>query len=150
MAVSGMSPVAYFKCLRNVVVCLSPISSPISSPFMISSPQNIMPLYPSLLTSGDYMGEDLSDILILFPISSTGDFSSSDLRVVSFRVMRPSSSVSGVSIISLFTPDPLDLCFKIMSILDMSLLISIVRSAWSLDYSLYLTMAVISLDLYSR
>ena len=150
MAVSGMSPVAYFKCLRNVVVCLSPISSPISSPFMISSPQNIMPLYPSLLTSGDYMGEDLSDILILFPISSTGNFSSSDLRVVSFRVMRPSSSVSGVSIISLFTPDPLDLYFKIMSILDMSLLISIVRSAWSLDYSLYLTMAVISLDLYSR
>ena len=55
-----------------------------------------------------------SDSLILFPISSIDTFLYSNLRVVYFRMMRHSSSISGVSIISIFTPDPLGLGFKVM------------------------------------
>ena len=88
-----------------------------------------MILYLSSLTSSYNMGGYFSDSLLLFPISSIDTFASSYIRVISFRVMRPSSSGSGVSVLSLFTPDYLDLCFKVLSLLDLSLLFSILRSS---------------------
>ena len=81
-----------------------------------------MPLYPSLLTSGDEMGGDFSDSLLLLPISTIDAFYSSDLRVIYFRVMRPSSSGYVVSILIIFTPDPLDPGFKVLSLLDLPIL----------------------------
>ena len=49
-------------------------------------------------------------------------FSSSDHRVIYFRMMRPFSFGYGVYIISLFTPAHLDPSFKVVSFLDLSLL----------------------------
>ena len=103
-------------------VCMSPISAPISAPFRISSPQADIPLYTSLLASGDHMGVDFSNNLLLFPIYYIDAFSCSDLRVIPFHVIQPSSSGSGVSILSIFTPAHLDLGFKVLIILDMYLL----------------------------
>ena len=68
-----------------------------------------------------------SDSLILFPISSIDTFLYSNLRVVYFRMMRPSSSRSGVSIIIIFTPDPLGLGFKIMRRMALSLIFSLLE-----------------------
>ena len=150
VAGSWRAPVTDFKCLINFLLWLSPMYAPISAPFRISSPQAAIPLYPSLFTSGDNMGEDLSNILILFPISSIDAFSSSNLRVVYFCLMRPSSSGSGFYILRIFTPAPLDIGFKLLSLLGMSLLFSIMRSAWSLDSSLELPLSDISTALSYR
>ena len=147
---SGMSPVTNFKFLGKVLVWLSLISAPIYAPFRISSPQVVMPLYHSLLARGDGMGGYFSDSLFLFPISSTDSFSISDLRVISFRVMRPSSYSSGLSIVILFTPAPLDIGFKFLSLLGMSPLFFIVISVWSLDYYLESIMDAIYMNLSSK
>ena len=96
------------------------------------------------------MGIYFSGSLLIFPISSIDAFSSSYLRVIYFFVMQPSSSGSGVSVLSLFTPAPLYLGFKVMSLLYLSLHFSIVISAWILGYSLELTMAAIYMALSSR
>ena len=98
------------------------IYAPISALFRISYPQAGIPLLLSLLISSDVMGGDFSDILLLFPIFFIDAFSSSDLGVVSFCVMRPSSSGYGFSILILFTPAHLDLDFKVLSRLALSLL----------------------------
>ena len=102
----------------KVLLWLSPIYAPISAPFRISSPQDIIPFYPSLLTSGDYMGGYFSNSLSMLPFSYIGAFSSSDLRFISFCMMRPSYSGFGVSILIIFNPDPLDVGFKVLSFLD--------------------------------
>ena len=52
--------------------------------------------------------------------------------------------------LGLFTTDPFDLGFKIMGCLDLSLIFSIVRSAWSIDYNLVLPLLAMSLTLSSR
>ena len=56
-------------------------------------------------------------------------------------MIRPSSSKSGVYIPSLLNSDPLNLGFKLLSLLDMSLICSIMICASILDYSLELPMA---------
>ena len=86
--------------------------------------------------------------MLLLPISSVDTFSSSDLRVVSFRVIRPSSPGSGFSIISLFTLALLDPGFKFLIHLALSILFPIMIIACGLDSSLELTLANISLDYY--
>ena len=93
------------------------------------------------------MVEYFSDVLIMFPISSIDAFSISYLSVIYFRVMLPSYSGCGVYILILFTPDPLDPGFKVLSLMDLSLIFSIMRSSWSLDHSLKLPMPSISLAL---
>ena len=148
MAGYERDPVTDLKCLRKVLVWMYPIYAPISPPFMILSPHYVIPLHPSLLTSGENMGVYFSNSLLLLPISLI-DTSSSDLRVIYFCVMKHSSSVSGVYIISIFTPASLDIGFKVLSLLCLSILSSIIRSAWILDSSLELPMDAISLALYS-
>ena len=64
--------------------------------------------------------------------------------------MKHSSSVSGVYIISIFTPASLDIGFKVLSCLSLSLIFSIVTILWSLDYYLELTLAIMSLALSYR
>ena len=64
----------YFILLRKFLVCMSPISSPISVPFIISSPQSDIPLHTSLLNIGSYMVGDIFNSLLLFPIYSIEDF----------------------------------------------------------------------------
>ena len=124
MVVAGSEsyPVIYFKCLKKVLVWMSPIYTPIYAPFSISSPQAAIPLYHNFLTDGDKMDGYLSNSLLLFPVNSIDTLSNSDLRVISFLVMRPSSSGHGVSVISLSAPAPFYFVFKVLSLLYMYIL----------------------------
>ena len=96
------------------------------------------------------MGVYFSNSLLLYPISSIDTFSDSYLRVKYFRVMRPSSSINRIYILSLLTPAILYPDFKVLSSLALSLIFTIFRSAWSLDSYFELTLADISLDISSK
>ena len=101
------------------------------------------------MTIRDVTGGYFFDILLIFPIYSIDAFSNADLRVVYFRVMRPPSSGSGVSILSLLTPDPFGLGFKGLSHLAPSLLFSIAIIECRLDSPSVLPLAAVSLALPS-
>ena len=121
VAESGRSHVTGFRYSSKVMMCTSSIYYPISSTLRISCPQASMPLQPSLLTIRDDTGRYFSDSLHLFPISSIDAFSYSGIRVIYFLMVHPSSSGTGVSVLSLCTHIPFGLVLKVVSCLDLYL-----------------------------
>ena len=130
----GRAPMSDFKCLKRFWCGCTPFLPLYLQPLgchLPSTAWNCILVCWLLVTTWADICPIVCSCSQFIPIDV---FSSSDHRVIYFRMMRPFSFGYGVYIIGLFTPAHMDPSFKVVSFLDLSLLFFIVIIAWSLYY----------------
>ena len=124
---SGKDPVTDLRCLRSFLVCV--LVNETSTYFNRSKlyPHSVIPLYDIIWNSGSIIGWVFSEILLILIISFIEALYRSTRDVKSLGVICSLPFLSGVSILSLFTPSYLILDCKYFSCLALSLGFSFVR-----------------------